>query len=81
LGAGFVRLRPRPTALGPQIALNVRCGGQGANDMASFAEAKKRFLGSLFMLADALPCDDPFSRLFRTLDPDQLRDAFRPIMA
>ncbi len=47
----------------------VLCGGQGAVDMAVFAEA------------NGLPSHDTFSRLFRNLDPDQFRDSFQQFMA
>jgi len=51
----------------------VLCGGQGAVDMAVFAEAKEPFLRSFLTLANGLPSHDTFSRLFRNLDPDQFR--------
>ena len=59
----------------------VLCGGQGAVDMALFAEAKEPFLRSFLTMANGLPSHDTFSRLFRTLDPDQFRDAFQRFMA
>ena len=59
----------------------VLCGGQGAVDMALFAEAKEPFLRSFLSLANGLPSHDTFSRLFRNLDPDQFRDAFQRFMA
>lgn len=59
----------------------VLCGGQGAVDMALFAEAKEPFLRSFLTLANGLPSHDTFSRLFRNLDPDQFRDAFQRFMA
>jgi len=59
----------------------VLCGGQGAVDMAVFAEAKEPFLRSFLTLANGLPSHDTFSRLFRNLDPDQFRDAFQRFMA
>jgi len=59
----------------------VLCGGQGAVDMAVFAEAKEPFLRSFLSLANGLPSHDTFSRLFRNLDPDQFRDAFQRFMA
>jgi predicted transposase YbfD/YdcC len=57
------------------------CGGQGAVDMALFAEAKEPFLRSFLSLANGLPSHDTFSRLFRNLDPDQFRDSFQRFMA
>lgn len=57
------------------------CGGQGAVDMAVFAEAKEPFLRSFLALANGLPSHDTFSRLFRNLDPDQFRDSFQRFMA
>jgi hypothetical protein len=59
----------------------VLCGGQGAVDMALFAEAKEPFLRSFHNLANGLPSHDTFSRLFRNLDPDQFRDSFQRFMA
>jgi hypothetical protein len=53
----------------------VLCGGQGAVDMAAFAEAKEPFLRGFLALSNGLPSHDTFSRLFRTLDPDQFRDS------
>jgi len=64
------------------IALScVLCGGQGAVDMAAFAEAKELFLRSFLTLTNGLPSHDTFSRLFRNLDPDQFRDSFQRFMA
>jgi hypothetical protein len=59
----------------------VLCGGQGAVDMALFAEAKEPFLRSFLELKNGLPSHDTFSRLFRNLDPDQFRDSFQRFMA
>src|SRR6266702_2104226 len=59
----------------------VLCGGQGAVDMAVFAEAKEPFLRSFLTLANGLPSHDTFSRLFLNLDPDQFRDSFQRCMA
>ena len=59
----------------------VLCGGQGAVDMALFAEAKEPFLRSFLTLSNGVPGHDTFSRLFRTLDPDQFRDSFQRFMA
>ena len=59
----------------------VLCGGQGAVDMALFAEAKEPFLRGFLTLAKGLPSHDTFSRLFRNLDPDQFRDSFQRFMA
>jgi predicted transposase YbfD/YdcC len=59
----------------------VPCGGQGAVDMALFAEAKEPFLRGFLTLANGLPSHDTFSRLFRSLDPDQFRDSFQRFMA
>jgi predicted transposase YbfD/YdcC len=59
----------------------VLCGGQGAVDMAVFAEAKEPFLRSFLTLTNGLPSPDTFSRLFGNLDPDQFRDSFQRFMA
>src|SRR3954470_13393283 len=64
------------------IALcTVLCGGQGAVDMALFAEAKEPFLREFLDLKNGPPSHDTFSRLFRHLDPDQFRVAFQRFMA
>jgi hypothetical protein len=55
----------------------VLCGGQGAEDMALFAKAKEPFLRSFLELNNGVPSHDPFSRLFRNLDPDQFRVSFQ----
>lgn len=59
----------------------VLCGGQGAVDMALFAEAKEPFLRSFLKLENGIPSHDTFSRLFRNLDPEQFRAAFQRFMA
>jgi hypothetical protein len=59
----------------------VLCGGQGAVDMAVFAEAKETFLRGFLKLENGLPSHDTFSRLFRNLDPDQFRGSFQRFMA
>jgi predicted transposase YbfD/YdcC len=59
----------------------VLCGGQGAVDMAVFAEAKEPFLRSFLALVNGLPSHDTFSRLFRNLDPDRFRNSFQRFMA
>lgn len=64
------------------IALcSVLCGGQGAVDMALFAEAKEPLLREFLKLENGLPSHDTFSRLFRLLNPDQFRRAFQGFMA
>jgi DDE_Tnp_1-associated len=63
------------------IALcTVLCGGQGAVDMALFARAKEPFLRGFLKLANGVPSQDTFSRLFRQLDPVQFRAAFQRFM-
>lgn len=64
------------------IALcTVLCGGQGAVDMARFAEAKEPFLRGFLKLEKGIPSHDTFSRLFRLLDPTQFGAAFQRFMA
>jgi predicted transposase YbfD/YdcC len=63
------------------IALcTVLCGGQGAVDMALFAEAKEPFLRDFLDMRNGPPSHDTFSRLFRRLDPEQFRVAFQRFM-
>lgn len=59
----------------------VLAGGQTAVDMAAFAEAKQDFLGSFLRLKNGVPSHDTFSRVFRQLDPDQLRACFQKFIA
>jgi len=59
----------------------VLCGGQGAVDMALFAEAKEPFLRSFLELSNGLPSHDTFSRLFRNLDAEQFGSVFQQFMA
>lgn len=64
------------------IALcSVLCGGQGAVDMALFAEAKEPWLRSFLKLENGIPSHDTFSRVFRNLDPEQFRASFQRFMA
>jgi hypothetical protein len=56
-------------------------GGRGAVDMALFAHSKEPFLRGFLKLENGLPSHDTFSRLFRMLDPDQLRATFQRFMA
>jgi hypothetical protein len=58
----------------------VLCGGQGAVNVALFAEAKEPFLRSVLQLANGLPSHDTSSRLFRNLDPEQFRAFFQRFM-
>jgi predicted transposase YbfD/YdcC len=63
------------------IALcTVLCGGQGAVDMAEFAEEKVSFLRGFLKLANGVPSHDTFSRLLRNLDSDQFRASFQRFM-
>ena len=63
------------------IALcTVLCGGQGAVDMALFAEAKEPFLREFLDMRNGPPSHDTFSRLFRRLEPDWLRVALQRFM-
>jgi hypothetical protein len=64
------------------IALcTVLCGGQTAVDMAEFAEDKEAFLRGFLTLKHGLPSHDPFSRVFRLLDPEPFRACFQSFMA
>jgi len=58
----------------------VLCGGQGAWDMALFAKAKEPYLRGFLKLENGPPSHDTFSRLFRSLDPEQFRAAFQRFM-
>ena len=58
----------------------VLCGGQGSVDMGLFAKAKEPFLRGFLKLENGVPSHDTFSRLFRTLDPEQFRAAFQRFM-
>ncbi len=58
----------------------VLCGGQGAVDMALFARAKEPFLRSFLKMENGPPSHDTFSRLFRSLDPQQFGASFQRFM-
>jgi hypothetical protein len=58
----------------------VLCGGQGAVDMALLAKAKEPFLRSFLKMGNGPPSHDPFSRLFRSLDPQQFGASFQRFM-
>ena len=58
----------------------VLCGGQGPVDMGLFARPKEAFLRGFLKLENGAPSHDTFSRLFRSLDPDQFRAAFQRFM-
>ncbi len=58
----------------------VLCGGQGSFDMGLFAKAKEPLLRGFLKHEHGVPSHDTFSRLFRTLDPDQFRAAFQRFM-
>ena len=63
------------------IALcTVLCGGQGAVDMARFAEAKEPFLRGFLKLEKGIPITT-FQPPFRLLDPAQFGAAFQRFMA
>ena len=59
----------------------VLCGGQGSVEMGLFAKAKEPFLRGFLRLENGVPSHDTFSRLFRSLDPDQFAAAFQRFMA
>jgi len=65
----------------PIALCTVLCGGQGAVDRALFAKAKEPFLRSFLKLENGPPSHDSFSRLFRSLDPEQFRASFQRFMA
>jgi hypothetical protein len=65
----------------PVIALcTVLSSGQGTTHMAAFAVAKQPFLRGFLKPEHGLPSHDTFSRRFRRLDPEQLRDCFQRFM-
>ncbi len=59
----------------------VLSGGQGAVDMALFAKTKETYLRGFLRLKNGPPSHDTFSRLFRSLDPEQLRTTFQRFIA
>ena len=63
------------------IALcTVLCGGESCVDMADFAEEKEPFLREFLSLDNGLPSHDTFSRVFRALEPEQVRRCFQDFM-
>ena len=59
----------------------VLCGGESCVDMADFAEEKEAFLREFLSLNNGLPSHDTFSRVFRSLEPEQFRRCFLDFMA
>src|SRR5574340_518394 len=59
----------------------VLCGAQTATDMALFGRAKEKLLRQFLRLDGGIPSHDTFSRVFSTLDPQSVEQAFRRFMA
>src|SRR3954470_19321171 len=57
------------------------CGAEGPSDMATFGQSKEGLLRLVLQLQQGGPSHDPFSRLFRLLDPKAFEAAFRRFMA
>jgi predicted transposase YbfD/YdcC len=55
-------------------------GGQTAVDMQLFGEAKQSFFRTFLELKNGTPSHDTFSKIFRRLDPDELRGCFQKFM-
>ena len=60
--------------------LTTLCGGETCADMGLFAETKLTFLRTVLPLENGPPSRDTFSRLFRLLDPAQVRACFITFM-
>src|SRR4030081_75432 len=57
------------------------CGAETCSDMAEFGQAKEGLLRLFLRLEHGIPSHDPFSRVFRLLEPDAFEAAFRRFMA
>jgi predicted transposase YbfD/YdcC len=55
-------------------------GGTSCADMALFGRAKRAFLAEFLTLPHGVPSHDTFSRVFRLLDPAQVRACFMAFM-
>ncbi len=53
------------------------CGGEGWEDMAEFAKAKRDWLTQHLQLPGRTPCADTFRRVFSRVDPAALQECFR----
>lgn len=58
----------------------VLCGGETCTDMVRFGRAKNTFLEEVLTLRHGIPSHDPFSRVFRLLDPAQFQACFLTFM-
>ena len=47
----------------------VLCGGEGWTDMATFGQARERWLRTFLALPNGIPSHDTFYRVFARLDP------------
>ena len=54
----------------------VLCGGEGWTDMATFGQARERWLRTFLALPNGIPSHDTFGRVFAALDPDAFGAAF-----
>ena len=52
------------------------CGAQSCVDMALFARSKEIFLREIVEMPHGPPSHDPFSRVFRLIDPEAFESAF-----
>src|SRR5919109_2747917 len=59
----------------------VLCGATSCSDMADFGQAKEALLRRFLRLEHGIPSHDPFSRVFRLLQPQAFEAAFRRFMA
>ena len=56
------------------------CGAKNCVEIAEFAEANLEELAEIVEMAHGAPSHDSFSRVFRLLDPEQMRQAFEAFM-
>lgn len=57
--------------------LAVICGAETWTEIADYGEAKKDWLKEFLELANGIPSEDTFSRVFQNLDPNAWETAFR----
>lgn len=61
--------------------LAVLCGGDSFVSMERYGHAKKEFLATFLDLEKGIPSHDTFGRVFASLDPNALQEAFRAWVA
>jgi len=56
--------------------LSVMAGGEGWEDMELYGVSKHAWLSTFLVLANGIPSEDTFRRVFERIDPKQFEDCF-----